>query len=236
MKCKFKINASFTELYEIVKSEFTLESKEGDLLIMTLKDDNFNSWCKCEMNDEQNQEHILLKTAMSEFTYYIEPNLETIHDHDVDDSCIVEYEGGWRGLLEQNLLPSFLLNNEVLSEFKLINGSVSKYINDVSFMDSSSAKEFKLKYKIAQDMDNLISYNAILKIKNINIMNEFFVEIKKYQHKDTYFKYITIHDEIRIQFIKHCGLLVKRVEMNIPFPSVWEESKWNMRNMIIAAL
>lgn len=110
MKIQFEIKEKLSDIIsEILHSgkwQTLVKEKKPDLTRVTIKDPYFNSEATVDIWGSE----LHITTAMSNYTYRIYPK---------EDVVWCEYIGAYRGLLEQNLLPSItpkhnILDSEVL--------------------------------------------------------------------------------------------------------------------------
>lgn len=110
MRIHFEIKEKLPEIIEeILNNEKWISSVNEDISgrkLVVIRDPNFNSEAAVEIYERE----ITIKTAWSNYTYRL---------FVLGDNVWCEYNGAYRGLLEQNLLPTItpkegLLESEVL--------------------------------------------------------------------------------------------------------------------------
>ena len=121
MKIVFEITEQLENIVEEIMNSAkwitTVKEKINGKTIVVIRDRQYNSEATIEILDHS----LMIRTAWSRYTYRI------YEDH---GKVMCEYNGAYRGLLEQNLLPTIvpkesLLDTEVL-ESSLTNGERKK--------------------------------------------------------------------------------------------------------------
>lgn len=124
MRILFEITEDLPDIIgEIMKSEKWLTSIKEELCgrtVVTITDETYSSEAIVEIYEKE----ITLQTAWSKYTYRI---------FKANDRVFCEYEGAYRGLLEQVLLPKItpkgnLLDSEVIES--TLQGSIRKKLRD----------------------------------------------------------------------------------------------------------